>query len=57
MSAIGLLLVLIGAALVAAEAHVPTHGALGTTAAVALSIPVLALLLRNDGRRCRLPRG
>ena len=29
MSALGLLLVLVGAALVVAEAHVPSHGALG----------------------------
>jgi membrane-bound ClpP family serine protease len=37
MSAIGLLLVLVGATLVVAEAHVPSHGALGTAAAVALA--------------------
>ena len=37
MSAIGLLLVLMGATLVVAEAHVPSHGALGTAAAVALA--------------------
>ena len=33
MSAIGLLLVLVGATLFVAEAHVPSHGALGTAAA------------------------
>ena len=37
MSAIGLLLVLVGAALFVAEAHVPSYGALGTAAAVALA--------------------
>jgi len=37
MSGIGLLLVLVGATLVVAEAHVPSHGALGTAAAVALA--------------------
>ena len=38
MSALGLILVLIGAALVAAEAHTPTHGALGTAAVVSLAL-------------------
>jgi len=37
MSAIGLLLVLVGATFVVAEAHVPSHGLLGTAAAVALA--------------------
>ena len=37
MSAIGLLLVLVGATLVVAEAHVPSHGALGVAAAAALA--------------------
>jgi membrane-bound ClpP family serine protease len=37
MSTVGILLVLVGAALVVAEAHVPSHGALGTAAAVALA--------------------
>jgi membrane-bound ClpP family serine protease len=37
MSTIGLLLVLVGAALFVAEAHVPSYGALGTAAAVALA--------------------
>jgi membrane-bound ClpP family serine protease len=37
MSTVGLLLVLVGAALVVAEAHVPSHGALGTTAVAALA--------------------
>jgi membrane-bound ClpP family serine protease len=36
MSALGVLLVLVGAALVVAEAHVPSHGALGGTALLAL---------------------
>src|SRR4051794_27492792 len=37
MSTVGLLLVLLGATLAVAEAHVPTHGALGTGAAAALA--------------------
>jgi membrane-bound ClpP family serine protease len=37
VSEIGLLLVLIGAALLVAEAHLPSHGLLGTAAAAALA--------------------
>ena len=37
MSAIGLLLVVLGAALVVAEAHVPTHGAMGSLAVAAIA--------------------
>jgi membrane-bound serine protease (ClpP class) len=48
MSAIGLLLVLLGATLVVAEAHVPTHGALGTAAAVSLAAGI-ALLVSGAG--------
>src|SRR4051794_2464967 len=48
MSALGLLLVLVGAALVAAEAHVPTHGALGTAAVVSLALGV-ALVVSGAG--------
>ena len=48
MFALGLLLVLVGAALVAAEAHVPSHGALGTGAAVALAAGV-GLLVSGAG--------
>ena len=48
MFALGLLLVLLGAALAAAEAHVPSHGALGTGAVVALATGV-ALLLSAAG--------
>jgi membrane-bound ClpP family serine protease len=46
--ALGLSLVLLGAALVAAEAHVPSHGALGTGAIVAIAAGV-ALLLSAAG--------
>jgi membrane-bound ClpP family serine protease len=46
--ALGLLLVVLGAALVAAEAHVPSHGALGSGAVVALATGV-ALLLSAAG--------
>jgi membrane-bound serine protease (ClpP class) len=48
MFALGLLLVLLGAILVAAEAHVPSHGALGSGAVVALAVG-LALLLTAAG--------
>jgi membrane-bound serine protease (ClpP class) len=48
MSALGLILVLIGAALVAAEAHTPTHGALGTAAVVSLALGV-GLLVSGAG--------
>ena len=48
MSALGLILVLIGAALVAAEAHTPTHGALGTAAVVSLALGV-GLMLSGAG--------
>ena len=48
MFALGLLLVLVGAALVAAEAHVPSHGVLGGGAVVALATGV-ALLLSAAG--------
>jgi|SRR5215218_6523783 len=37
MAEIGLLLLLVGAALAVAEAHVPTHGALGTAAIAAMA--------------------
>jgi membrane-bound serine protease (ClpP class) len=37
MSTLGILLVLVGAALVVAEAHLPSHGALGVAAAAALA--------------------
>ena len=48
MSAIGLLLVLLGATLVVAEAHVPSHGALGTAAAVSLAAGI-GLLVSGAG--------
>ena len=48
MFALGLLLVLIGALLVAAEAHVPSHGVLGAGAVAALAVG-LALLLTAAG--------
>ena len=48
MFALGLLLVLIGALLVAAEAHVPSHGLLGSGAVVVLAVG-LALLLTAAG--------
>jgi membrane-bound serine protease (ClpP class) len=42
--ALGLMLVLVGAALAAAEAHVPSHGALGSGAVVALATGVALLV-------------
>jgi membrane-bound ClpP family serine protease len=48
MSTVGILLVLVGATLLVAEAHVPTHGALGTTAAVALAAGI-GLLVSGAG--------
>ena len=48
MFALGLLLVLAGVALAAAEAHVPSHGLLGSGAVVALATGV-ALLLSSAG--------
>ena len=48
MFALGLSLVLAGAALAAAEAHVPSHGLLGSGAVVALATGV-ALLLSAAG--------
>ena len=48
MSGIGLLLVLVGATLVVAESHAPTHGALGTAAAVALAAGI-GLLVSGAG--------
>jgi len=46
--ALGLLLVIVGAVLVAAEAHVPSHGVLGGGAVAALAVGV-ALLLSAAG--------
>jgi len=48
MLALGLLLVLVGAALAAAEAHVPSHGALGSGAVLSLAVGV-ALLMSASG--------
>jgi membrane-bound serine protease (ClpP class) len=48
MSGIGLLLVLVGAALAVAEAHVPSYGALGTAAVAALAAGI-ALLVSGAG--------
>jgi membrane-bound ClpP family serine protease len=44
MSTLGVILVLVGAALMVAEAHVPSHGALGTGAAAALTAGVVLAL-------------
>jgi membrane-bound ClpP family serine protease len=41
---LGLLLVVLGAALAAAEAHVPSYGALGSSAVLALAAGVVLLL-------------
>src|SRR5438046_3013113 len=44
MSALGAILVILGAALMVAEAHVPSHGALATGAAAALTAGVVLVL-------------
>jgi membrane-bound ClpP family serine protease len=44
MSMLGAVLVIVGAALMVAEAHVPSHGALGTGAATALTAGVVLAL-------------
>jgi membrane-bound serine protease (ClpP class) len=48
MSEIGLLLMVVSAALAVAEAHVPSHGALGTAAVAALAAG-LALVVAGTG--------
>ena len=48
MSQLGLLLLVVGAALAVMEAHVPTHGALGT-AAVAAAATGMALVVGGAG--------
>jgi membrane-bound ClpP family serine protease len=48
MSTVGILLVLVGATLVVAEAHVPSYGALGTAAAVALAAGI-GMLVASAG--------
>ena len=53
MFALGLLLVLLGALLAAAEAHVPSHGVLGSGAVVALADGRRAAALRGRQRRAR----
>jgi membrane-bound ClpP family serine protease len=44
MSMLGIILVLVGAALLVAEAHLPSHGALGLGAATALTAGVVLAL-------------
>ena len=48
MSTVGILLVLVGATLLVAEAHMPSHGAFGVGAAVALAAG-LGLLVSGAG--------
>src|SRR5215213_6042723 len=48
MSTVGIVLMLVGAALAAAEAHVPSHGALGGSAAVAAATGI-ALVVAGAG--------
>jgi membrane-bound ClpP family serine protease len=45
MSTLGIVLMAVGAALMVAEAHVPSHGALGTGAAAALTAGVVLVLV------------
>jgi membrane-bound ClpP family serine protease len=44
MAALGVILVVLGAALMVAEAHPPSHGVLGTGAAAALTAGVVVAL-------------
>ena len=44
MATLGVILVVVGAALMVAEAHVPTHGVLGAGAAAALTAGVVLAL-------------
>ena len=44
MTALGLLLVLVGAVLVAAEAHLPSHGALGSAGVLSLGVGAILAL-------------
>lgn len=48
MSTLGIVLLLLGAALAAAEAHVPSHGALGGSAALAFAAGI-ALVVAGAG--------
>jgi membrane-bound ClpP family serine protease len=48
VSTSGIVLLLLGAALAVAEAHVPSHGALGSTAAVAFAVGI-ALVVAGAG--------
>lgn len=48
MSTFGIVLLLMGAALAATEAHVPSHGALGTAAAVAFAAGI-AMVVAGAG--------
>ena len=52
MATLGVILVVVGAALMVAEAHLPSHGALGTGAAAALTAGVV-LALSSAGARGR----
>jgi membrane-bound serine protease (ClpP class) len=49
VSALGVLLLVVGASLVVAEAHVPTHGALGAPGVAALTAAVAILVLGTGG--------
>ena len=51
MSTLGLLLVLVGAMLVVAEAHVPSHGVIGSGAVAALAVGRALLLAGRQRRR------
>jgi membrane-bound serine protease (ClpP class) len=48
MSTLGVVLMIVGAALLVAEAHVPSHGALGSSAALALAVGV-AMVMSGAG--------
>jgi membrane-bound ClpP family serine protease len=56
MATLGVILVVVGAALMVAEAHLPSHGVLGTGAAAALTAEVTATTRALERpARCRAP--
>ena len=52
MSEIGLFLLLVSAALAVAEAHVPTHGALGAAAVASLAAGIALVVGGAGGCAC-----
>jgi membrane-bound ClpP family serine protease len=56
MATLGVILVVVGAALMVAETHLPSHGVLGTGAAAALTAGVAATTRALERpARCKAP--